>query len=138
MLYRTFTMTDDDVHMGVAMYIGRDQEQRKRRCLHEESDDMTQGIICITAASQTLLLICTCCFPFIAIAHSLFCYVPCFQVRLLHYNVCPSLIYILLCEAKFHHFCQQTVNSSYCSNQGDLVCGLCECVEGRLVLLHVV
>ena len=30
------------------------------------------------------------------------------------------------------------LNSSFCSNQGDLVCGLCECVEGWLVLLHVV
>ena len=30
------------------------------------------------------------------------------------------------------------LNSSSCSNQGDLVCGLCECVEERLVLLPVV
>ena len=30
------------------------------------------------------------------------------------------------------------VNSSDCSYQGDLVCGLCECVEGWLVVLWVV
>ena len=29
---------------------------RKRQCLHEELDDMMQGIFCITAASQTLLI----------------------------------------------------------------------------------
>ena len=80
------------------MYIGRSQEQlksswcrQKRRCLHEELDHMMQGIICITTASQMLLLIYTCCFPLIAIVHSLFHYMLCFHARLLHFNVCPSI-----------------------------------------------
>ena len=63
MLHRTFNMTDG-VHMGIAVY--------------KELDDMMPVIICITAASQTLLLIYTCCFPFIAIVHLLFHYMLCF------------------------------------------------------------
>ena len=47
-------------------------------------------------------------------------------------------MYVVLCISPFDHFPQQTVNSSYCSYQGDVVCGLCECVEGWLVLLRVV
>ena len=49
----------DGVHMGIAVYTGRSQEQTNRsyvdkngRYLHKELDGMMQGIICITAASQ--------------------------------------------------------------------------------------
>ena len=33
---------------------------------------------------------------------------------------------------------QKMMNSSFCSNQGDLVCGLCDCEEGRCIQVQCV
>ena len=45
-----------------------------------------------------------------------------------------SLCSLTLCLSPLSPACiQQMMNNSYCSNQGDLVCGLCDCEEGRLV-----
>ena len=44
----------------------------ERQCLRKELDDMMQGIICITTALQTQLLIYTCCSLFIAVASGFF------------------------------------------------------------------
>ena len=63
---------------------------RKRRCLRKELDDMMQGITCIMAASQTLLLIYTCCFPFIAIACPL-------TVSLYAMLSSKAIVYALVC-----------------------------------------
>lgn len=63
----------------------------KRRCLHDVLDDMMHSIICITAASQMLLLIYSCCFLFNSLCPITISLYAMPQVRLLCFNVCPRL-----------------------------------------------
>ena len=89
--------------MGIAVYIGRSQEEMNRAWCRQKGNACTRSWVtwckasfafgCLTNATLDLYIIILAAFHLIAIVHSLFHYMPCLQVGLLHFNVWSSILY---------------------------------------------